>query len=350
MKNTITEYSPFIAAMEKAKDEANFIPDASTKDGYQASKQIALKLTKSLTALEKCRKEIKAPVIERGKAIDSEASEIKEVLESLREPHQIAYKEADAAEKRRKEAIEAEIQERIDGMKQCLDHARNMSPDDIDELIDGMSRDEMAGFGNREAEALKVRNDVISDLKRMANDKREQAAADEARRLADERIEQERAALAEERRLMQIEQAKKDEEARVIREKEQAELEELRALKREAELAKQRAEEEERKAKERAEFELKREEDRKKAKEDAEIAAKQAAEDARLAEIKRQEEERARIAAEIAKREADKSHISNIRKEAKESLIELCGLSEDDAKKVVLAVHDKQIKNVQINY
>ena len=105
--------------------------------------------------------------------------------------------------------------------------------------------------------------------------------------------------------------------------------------------------------KQKAEFE-EREKQAKADKEAAEILAKQqaeqAAEDARLAEIKRQEEEKARIAAETARREANKKHISKIRKEAKESLIELCGLSEDDAKKVVIAIHDKQIKNVQINY
>ncbi|TDI70252.1 MAG: hypothetical protein E2O86_04100 [Bacteroidetes bacterium] len=60
-------------------------------------------------------------------------------------------------------------------------------------------------------------------------------------------------------------------------------------------------------------------------------------------------EQAAKEAEEVAKRESNKKHIGKIRREAKDCLI-ACGLSEEIAKEVVLAIHKGNIKNVQIKY
>ncbi len=104
----------------------------------------------------------------------------------------------------------------------------------------------------------------------------------------------------------------------------------------------QRKEQEELKAKQAKERE---EQNAKKAEEQARIAA----ENARNAEIARQakkaEEERKAQEA----RKANRANVAKVRKAAKEALMNT-GLSEELAKKVVLAIHNNQIPAVSITY
>lgn len=82
----------------------------------------------------------------------------------------------------------------------------------------------------------------------------------------------------------------------------------------------------------------------------AKINAERAAESARLSEIKRYEDakEDERVAQEI--READKKNIGNVRRAAKHALMIQAGITEDQAKKVVLAIHKRAIPSVQLTY
>lgn len=182
-----------------------------------------------------------------------------------------------------------------------------------------------------------------------------------AERMAEEaRIEKERQAQIEKERLEREEQLKREaaEAARLEAEriaKEEAdriEREKQEAIEREAE-AKRQAEQAERDriaAEERAKAQAEEaERQRKLAEEKAKRDAEEAAERAKQAEIQRQKDEEARLAAEQAKREANRKHIGKIRKEAKESLMAV-GLNEEQAKAVVMAIHEKRIANVQINY
>lgn len=52
---------------------------------------------------------------------------------------------------------------------------------------------------------------------------------------------------------------------------------------------------------------------------------------------------------EIERREADKRHVGQVRRRAKESLMAI-GLTEDQAKSVVLAIHNKKIESISITY
>jgi hypothetical protein len=75
----------------------------------------------------------------------------------------------------------------------------------------------------------------------------------------------------------------------------------------------------------------------------------EAAEQARREEIARQEAEKKREEEAKAKREANIAHISGVRTLAKEALIEL-GITEEQAKIIVIAIHNRTIPNVTINY
>ena len=52
----IAEYDEVSAKIDEMADAANFIPDASTKEGYDKSKRVALDIGKAKTILEKARK------------------------------------------------------------------------------------------------------------------------------------------------------------------------------------------------------------------------------------------------------------------------------------------------------
>lgn len=75
----------------------------------------------------------------------------------------------------------------------------------------------------------------------------------------------------------------------------------------------------------------------------------EAEERARQQEIQRQQAEQDRIRREQEQREANKRHVGNIRRQAKESLVCL-GIDEDMAKRIVLAIHAGRIANVSIEY
>jgi hypothetical protein len=74
-----------------------------------------------------------------------------------------------------------------------------------------------------------------------------------------------------------------------------------------------------------------------------------AAQEATRQEKKRQEYEVQALEASRLKREADKAHVSDVRRKAKECLMAY-GMSEDMAKSIVIAIHKGGIANVTIKY
>ena len=81
-------------------------------------------------------------------------------------------------------------------------------------------------------------------------------------------------------------------------------------------------------------------------KRNAEIAA----ENARLAEVKRQQDINAKAAAEQAERDADKRHTAKVRRTAKDLLIARHGLSEEVAKAIIIDLHKRVFADITINY
>ena len=79
------------------------------------------------------------------------------------------------------------------------------------------------------------------------------------------------------------------------------------------------------------------------------INAKNAAKQAKAAEIERQEAEKAASEKAEAERLANREHVSKIRREAKEALM-YWGLTEETAKKIVMAINDGKIPHVKITY
>lgn len=359
----VTEYSETAARIAELKETyGTEVPDASTKDGYQRAKQIAGECTSLRTALEKRRKEFKAPVLAFGKMIDSEAKRITAEIVAIEEPFKLAYKAVDEEKKR----IKAEIEQRFVDIKEMPSVALELSSGPIEIMINGLAEYDVskATFGRRVDEASAL---VASTLERLTEIHVKAIEAEqEALRIEAERAELERlrAEAAERERLQReaeenaareaeqariaeqaAEQARIDAERKAQAEAERLERERLAAIereeqaKRDAELAEQRRIAQEEQAKRDAEL--------------AEIRAKEeaerAAEAARQAEIKRQQEEAARLQAEKEAREANRRHVSKVCKQAKEGLMAQ-GMTEDVAKMAVQAIAKGLVPNVTINY
>ena len=189
-----------------------------------------------------------------------------------------------------------------------------------------------------------------ADFDRKAEEERIAAERAEQERLAKEakeRAEREARIAQEAKEKAEREAAEREEKLRreAEEEKAKAEAEKLAAIERERKAELDRIAAEERAKAQAEEAERQRVIAEEKAKRDAE----EAAERARQAEIQRQQEEQERQRKDQEAREANKRHIGSIRKAAKESLMSL-GLDEEKAKEIVMAIHNGQIANVKINY
>lgn len=360
----ITEYNETAARIAELKSTyGTEVPDASTKDGYDRAKQIAGEMTTLRTSLEKKRKEYKAPVLAFGKMIDSEAKRITAEIVEIEEPFKSAYREIDEEKKR----IKLEIEERIIYIKDMPTRAiESESSEVIEAMINELAEYDVSKetFGRRVDEASAL---VATTLNRLSELHAKQIEAEQEqirieaerveleklRREAEEREAAQRA--AEEKALREAEEARiaeeaaqraiEEEKARQEAERQRIEREKQEAIEREVK-AKREAEEAERR---RIEAEKQAELDRISAEEKAKRDAEEAAELARQAEIQRQQAEKEAEEKAIALREANRRHVGKIRGEAKDCLMSI-GITEDQAKEIVLAISKGQIKNVQINY
>lgn len=105
----VVEYSATEAALNDLRGRyQGVVFDVRTKEGLQAAVKGRAELRTLRTALEAKRKELKAPVIERGKLLDSEAARITMELAALEDPIDAQIK----AEEERKAREKAEAEER----------------------------------------------------------------------------------------------------------------------------------------------------------------------------------------------------------------------------------------------
>jgi colicin import membrane protein len=337
-KINIVEYDEIRAGIDKIKAECDFLPDVSTKEGYEKSRRLALDHGKVLSKLEAVRKERKSYWLEGGKQVDSQAKAIKAEIEEAIGPHKDAYKNLDNAKKEREKARVAALEERVQFIVNLPGSMQDSSSDEVMAAIEGLNSEECLDFYEFTMQALEARKasqQKLADLYRRvkkSEDEAEELA--ELRRLQEEmaridreeKIKREASAKAEAEkqeainRQMAAEQAKIDAERRAIEAEKAAKAEHEKASSRAIEAEKQ-------------------------AKINADIAAK----NAREAEIKRQEEANKAEQEEIAKREANKKHVGAVRKAAKEAIM-LHGVDEATAKALVLAINKGDIPNVLIKY
>ncbi len=300
----VAEYTETARALAELQDRfKNLIVDVSTPKGLKIAKADVAELRTLRTSLEKRRKELKAPILERGKLLDEEAKRITDEILALEEPLklQVDTKEAEIeaarlakleAERLRVEAIQQKIQAIRDvpgslvgkpsviiaGQLAKL-QATVLDEADLaehyvtatDALTAAVARvqDLLAAQHEAEAEQKRIAAER-AELERMrAENERLQREAEE-RRLADER--KAAAERAEADRLAQVERDRIAAEERAQREAEQAARDEAARVEREAQEAADRARREQEEAALQAERERQAAEQRKLDEQAAELA------------------------------------------------------------------------------
>lgn len=320
----IAEYTQTEQALAHLREKyKNVVFDVSTPKGMAAAKEARAELRSLRTTLEKKRVEIKAPALERCRAIDSEAKRITGELAKLEDPIDDRIKAEEARkEEERLARLEAERQ-RVQAIADKIDGIRALPATLVGKpsvIIQGQLT-KLRGqvltaeeFAEQLATAQDAHTAAIARIEEQLKDQQEHEA--EAARIKAEREELER--LREADRLRRQEEERRAAEARAEaerqdrerREREEAEHRarlEAEARERAAREAEERRQREEQEAAARAQREAeeqaRREEE---ARQRAEEETRLQAERERLAEERRQFEarqaEQRRIAAEAAKK------------------------------------------------
>ena len=345
----IAEYDEVAAELDKIKETSNFIPDASTDEGYEKSKRVSLDIGKVKTKLEKARKAKKAHFLEGGKQVDSQAKLIMAKLDDMQQPHMLAYKELGNLKKEREANRKQELQNRVDYMVNLTANMADAHSSEVQAAISFIQAEECLDYYEFTKNALEAKNKASVDLMALFTRKlKEEADAKELEELRKAQSLRDQQDREEEIKRQATEKAEFEKNAAIVREQEAQQRAidlEREKLEAEKELA-QRIEEAKVKHEEQ---QAKAESARIEAEKQAKINEEKAAEQARLNEIARQDQQAKAEADALAKREANKKHIGKIRGEAKDALINL-GLDEKQAKAVVLAIHSSEVPNVSIQY
>lgn len=280
---SVAEYSPTAAALAELRQKhQGVVYDVAQPRQMKLAKEARAEIRTYRTDLEKLRKEIKAPALERCRLIDAEAKRITEELVALEEPIDVQIK----AEEARKQAEELE---RLEAERLRVERIRNR----IIEI-----RGYPATLTGKPAPILRAKLAALES---------EELSEDDFAEHYDEARDAHIAATATVRQMLDAAVAHEAEQKRIAAERE--ELDRMRAenerLQREAE--ERRRADEAKAAAERAEAERKAQAER-----DREAAEQRAREEAERAERQRQEEEAraAREAQERAEREAREAELA----------------------------------------
>ena len=179
MTTEIKEFSQTEAALSELKSTCAALPSLATEEGYKQAKTTIKQVDGYRSALEKKRQELKAPVIARGRLIDSEAKRIAGELVSMIEPAKAAKKAIDEREAREKAERIARLTAKVDELKAFPEIARGKTAAEIDDLICDLGEiDTSHDFYDLTHEATVAQGEAMARLKEM----RSVAANEEAQR------------------------------------------------------------------------------------------------------------------------------------------------------------------------
>lgn len=321
---------PYLAIIRKEID--GFTPDVTTNKGRKEIASIAHKIARSKSALDGMGKELVAEMKEIPKRIDAERKRMRDTLDAWKEEVRAPLTEWEQAEEKRVAGHRA----KIDRMTFLTSDIANLDSSELQACIaevEGMALGEH--WEEFEAEAARTKEQVLATLNQSLT--KQQAHEAEQAELARLRAE------AEEReRKEREERIAREAEERARRQAEEAAQAEREAAARREQEAKDRYEREAREAKEAAE---RREREHQQAIEKAQRDAEQATQ----RERERYEAEQRQQQEEAAKRERNKAHRASVNRAAMEDFI-AGGMTEECAKQAVTLIAKKQVRKVTINY
>lgn len=126
-ESAITEFNQTAAGLAQLRaDIEGRTFDCSTTLGDKEARGVRLNLVTLRTTIEGERKRLKAPLLERGKLIDSEAARIIAEVKALEEPIDAVIRAAEAEREARRMERERAEAERLAVINRAIDRVRNM--------------------------------------------------------------------------------------------------------------------------------------------------------------------------------------------------------------------------------
>lgn len=321
----------------------NHVPDLETVKGRKAIASLAYKVARTKTALDDAGKELNSTKRAEIEAVDEVRRKMRAELDTLSSEARKPLDEWEAAEEARQSSIRR-IMARMDDIGSMVainppssgimtGHISEIEALEFDadlfrewlEIAVKKKADLMASLRGYHDRAVKAEADA-AELVRLRQDAAEREAADAAR-IAEEARQREAAAKAEADK-----KAADEAEAKRVADAAAAEEKRLKDIADAAEAA--RAEE--------------------RAKADREAAERVAAAEAETERLRRADE--ARLAAaqaeadEAKRREADTAHKSAVLKSAKDAIMEHGGITEPQARAIVLAIKGGLVPSVTISF
>ena len=328
---------PYLAKIREEID--GFIPDVTTRKGREAIASIAYKVAKSKTALDNVGKDLVAELKDIPKKIDAERKRMRDTLDAWKDEVRKPLDEWEATEAARV----AKLQGGIAWFKLRADENNDLDSAELKttlEQVQGIIVGEK--WEEFEAEAHRVKAAAIESI-----------TAQIAKR---EKYESEQAELARLRAEAE-ERAQKDREEQIRKEAaERATREAEEKAQRERDAEAQRVRDEQAAA-ERRELDLKLQAEKatretleaNQRAEQAERDSKARAEAAAADERKKLADEQAERDRQTAIRQADVEHKSKVLKAAKEAFVGM-NISEELAKAIVLKIARGEVPNVTISF
>jgi hypothetical protein len=193
-KVNIAEFSAADAALADLRERFKELPDANTTDGYALIKAGLKEVSGYRTKLESRRKEVKAPILEKGRVLDSEAKRITNELLKIETPLKDAKKAADDKEEIEKQKRIKKLQAKVDELLSWVTAMQGKTADEIGQAIQIVTDiDPTRDFYDLTNQAIEARDSVLNQLNDML-----------ATRLEFERQEAENAALRIEQRISNL--------------------------------------------------------------------------------------------------------------------------------------------------
>lgn len=324
-------YSEFYARIKA--EVSNHVPDLTTEKGRKEIASLAYKVKRSKTAIDDAGKKLNEDARAKINAVDAQRRKIREELETLAAEVRKPLTEWEEAEDARKEAAAADLNSIAELRVVLATDGADAIKSKLATLNTMVLTESIHGEGLGHARAQMA---AAAEWLESSYD-RAKKHEDDQRELARMRAEQEERARVEREATAKAE-AERQAKERAEREASEAKAREERAAEtarlaaeRAAKIEQERVEREAREAIARAEAETR--------------AIREKAE----REDRDRQEEAARERREQQAREADRAHRSNVMGEAKKALM-TCGADEETAKKIVLAIVAGEIPHVTLRF
>ena len=236
---TIQEYSAIDAAVATLRHKhGGKLFDVTTTDGMKEARAARREVKEFRVELEKLRKQIKAPALERCQMIDSEAKRITSALVEIESPIDDQIKaeenrireEKEAAERAERERVQA-IRDRIGKFDEALSACVGATSEKIRSIL-AWVRDESLSdidFAEYTDEVHQKRSDAMTRIERALDDAERNEREAERLRLEREALERELAAEAERQAAARAEEERREREALEKARQEREDLEAERA-------------------------------------------------------------------------------------------------------------------------